>query len=137
MNAKSVFAALAALAVSMILAVPAFAELTIVPPQGTWAAYPEPVVLYQTQVQQPINADGSSNFKFNGKSVIPVKFALSKGTGPFLFESIFSNASSADDFSFLNWQSSTALTFANITKLSAVYLFTDGDCAAGSLRWTV
>ena len=42
-------------------------------------------------VQQPINADGSSNFKANGKAVIPVKFALSQGPGAFVFESIWSD----------------------------------------------
>jgi hypothetical protein len=93
-------------------------------------------------VQQPINADGSSNFKANGKAVIPVKFGLSQGTGPFVFESIFSDnsndpATKANDYSFLDWQSKTPLTFADLTKLIANYQFTDGDCAGGSLRWTV
>ncbi len=48
---------------------------------GTWAAYPGQSTTYGAAVQQPINADGSSNFKANGKAVIPVKFALSQGTG--------------------------------------------------------
>jgi hypothetical protein len=104
---------------------------------GTWTAYPGQSTTYSAAVQQPINADGSSNFKANGKGVIPVKFALSQGTGAFAFESIFSDAATSNDYSYLNWHSATPLTFADITTLSAVYAFTDGDCAGGSLRWTV
>lgn len=58
---------------------------------GTWAAYPGQTGVYQTSVQQPINADGSSNFKANGNAVIPIKFGLASGSGPFVFESIGSN----------------------------------------------
>src|SRR6188474_2708915 len=76
---------------------PAFASAN-----GTWAAYPGQSTSYQTSVQQPINADGSSNFKSNGKAVIPVKFGLSQGTGPFVFESIGSDTSIDNDYSFLS-----------------------------------
>ena len=31
----------------------------------------------------------------------------------------------------------TAVTFGQITNLSANYAFTQGDCAGGSLRWTL
>ena len=51
-------------------------------PAGTWALYPEQSNTYATSVQQPINADGTSNFKSNGKAVIPVKFSLSTAPGP-------------------------------------------------------
>ena len=56
-----------------------------------------------------------------------------------MFQSIFSDnpAVTNNDYSFLDWQSSTPLTFVQLTELSAVYQFTDGDCAGGSLRWTV
>jgi len=106
---------------------------------GTWGAYPGQSTTYGAVVQQPINADGSSNFKANGKTVIPVKFALAQGTGAFVFESVFSDnpATTANDFSFLSWRPSTPLTFADVTELSAIYAFTDGDCAGGSLRWSV
>jgi hypothetical protein len=106
---------------------------------GTWTAYPGQSTSYGAAIQQPINADGSSKFKSNGNAVIPVKFALSQGTGAFVFESIFSDNPSvtANDYSFLSWQSSTPLTFAQLTQLIAIYQFTDGDCAGGSLRWTV
>ncbi len=55
----------------------------------------------EAAVQQPINADGSSNFKANGKAVIPVKFALSQGIGAFVFESICSDTSRpTNDYSY-------------------------------------
>lgn len=56
-------------------------------------------------VQQPINADGSSNFKANGRAVIPVKFTLSQGLGAFVFESIYSDnpGITDNDFSYLSF----------------------------------
>jgi hypothetical protein len=130
--------ALAALVVAGLLVSPAAAS-TVTTSNGTWTAYPGQSTTYGAAVQQPINADGTSNFKANGKTVIPVKFALSQGTGAFAFESIFSDnpAVTSNDYSFLSWRSNTGLTLADITQLSAVYAFTDGDCAGGSLRWTV
>jgi hypothetical protein len=104
---------------------------------GTWTLYPAQASTYTTAVQQPINADGSSNFKANGKGVIAVKFALSSGTGPAVFESVGSDAATANDFSFLSFAADPALTFSDITTLSAVYSFTQGDCHGGSLRWQV
>ena len=105
---------------------------------GTWTAYPGQAAVYQTSVQQPINADGSSNFKANGKAVIPMKFGLSTGLGPFVFESIGSNVSTADDFSYVSFApSSSTITFNDITELSSIYEFIDGDCHGGSLRWQV
>jgi hypothetical protein len=104
---------------------------------GTWTAYPGQQATYQTTVQQPINADGSSNFKANGKAVIPVKLALSQGTGAFIFESYYDSDPSTYPYSFLEFDPSTLPTLAEISQLSAVYNFTVGDCHAGSLRWTV
>jgi hypothetical protein len=88
-------------------------------------------------VQQPINADGSSNFKANGNAVIPIKLGLASGSGPFVFESIGSNSSTPDDISYVSFTPSSPLTFSEITELSAVYEFTLGDCHGGSLRWQV
>ncbi len=120
---------------------------------GTWTAYPGQATVYQASVQQPINADGSSNFKYSGKSVIPVKFSLSSGLGPFVFESIRSDDTTIDDgggmcgtgsggdhandCSFLSFTPSSTLTFAQITSLVANYSFTLGDCHGGALRWSV
>jgi hypothetical protein len=117
----------------------ASASQVVTTPNGTWTAYPGQSTTYQAAVQQPINADGSSNFKANGRAVIPVKFALSQGTGPFVFQSIFSDNPGVtnNDYSFLEFDPNTPPTLAQLTHLIAVYAFTDGDCADGSLRWTV
>jgi len=107
---------------------------------GTWAAYPGQSTTYGAAVQQPINADGSSNFKANGRGVIPIKFALSQGTGAFVFESIGTDTATTNDFSILQWQAKAAngpITLNQLTTLIADYVFTVGTCKAGSLRWTV
>jgi hypothetical protein len=69
--------------------------------------------------------------------VIPVKFALSQGLGPFVFESIWSDAGTDNDYSFLSFAPTSTVTFNDITELSAAYAFTTGDCHGGSLRWQV
>jgi hypothetical protein len=109
---------------------------------GTWTAYPGQSTLYKTDVQQPINADGSSRFKFNNHSVIPVKFRLSTGRGPLIFHSIWSDQPPKSDpeftdYSYVSFDPSTDLTFSQITSLTASYQFTDGDCGGGSLRWEI
>jgi hypothetical protein len=104
---------------------------------GTWTAYPGQSASYGAAVQQPINADGSSNFKANGRAVIPVKFALSQGLGAFVFESISSPSPTEYEYSFLSFTPVGTVTFNDITQLSAVYAFTTGDCHGGSLRWSV
>ena len=136
---RSISLTIAVLLIASLVVTPALASTVVTTPNGTWTAYPGQSTVYQTSVQQPINTDGSSNFKANGKAVIPVKFGLAQGTGAFVFESIWSDnaTNNANNYSFLTWQSSTPMTFANIVELSAVYAFTDGDCAGGSLRWTV
>lgn len=115
----------------------AAADTVVTTVNGTWDAYPGQQALSQTSVQPPINADGSSNFKANGKAVIPVKFALSQGTGPFVFESILSDTDAANDYSFLSFTPSAPVTFNEITELSSVYAFTTGNCHGGALRWSV
>jgi hypothetical protein len=138
------------LLVAMALAVPVAASGATT---GSWSAYPGQSTIYQTQVQQPINADGSSVFSNDTKSVIPVKFALLSGLGPFAFESIYKDNTSADDgggtcgtgsgadhandCSFLSFTPAAATTFDQITNLVANYTFTLGDCHGGSLRWSV
>jgi hypothetical protein len=126
-------------AAALMAASPSSASTIVNTSHGTWTAYPGQSTTYQTAVQQPVNADGTSNFKANGKAIIPIKLRLSQGTGAFAFKSIFSNnpATTTDDYSYLNWHPSAPLTFADITSLVANYDFTTGDCAGGSLRWTV
>lgn len=109
---------------------------------GTWYAYPGQSTTYQAAIQQPINTDGSSNFSGNGHAVIPVKFALSQGTGPFVFRSIFSdgtdpNPNTTNDYSYLVFEPTTPPTLAEVTQLIANYTFTTGNCQGGSLRWTL
>jgi hypothetical protein len=104
---------------------------------GNWTTYPGQAATYETAVQQPINADGSSNFKANGKAVIPIKFALKQGLGEFRFESIFSDLGTDNDASFASFTPSTTLLFKDLTNLVANYAFTLGNCHGGSLRWSV
>src|SRR5512141_2325980 len=127
--------ALAVVFAAGLLVTPASASTNVTTPNGTWTAYPGQQAIYQTSVQQPINTDGSSNFKANGKTVIPVKFSLSQGLGAFVFESIYSDNTStndgngtcgtgsgadhANDCSFLTFTPSTTVTFNDITRLSA------------------
>ena len=117
---------------------------------GAWTAYPGQTTISETAVQQPINADGSSNFKANGKGVIPIKFSLRQGLGAFAFDSIYSDDDTetavpgtpcADELpnncAFLTFTPSGALNFADVATLASNYAFADGDCHGGSLRWSV
>lgn len=106
---------------------------------GTWQLYPPQSTTYTTKVQQPINADGSSVFKNNGNSAIPVKFGLSTSPGPVVFQSILSNnpGNTTDDYSYLTFTPGSPLTFQGLGTLSAVYTFTQGNCHLGALRWSV
>jgi hypothetical protein len=125
--------------------------------QGTWTLYPAQTfsetsttttgTAYKTVVRPPINADGSSNWPAK-RGVIPVQFDLlaassttvttTKTWNPPVFESIYGNASTDDDFSYLSFQpTSTTMRFSDITDLTADYAFTLGDCHGGSLRWSV
>ena len=106
-------------------------------PAGTWVLYPEQTNSYATSVQQPINADGTSNFKSNGKAVIPIKFSLSTAPGPAIFQSIVGDADTANDYSFLSFTPTSPLFFSAISNLTAGYAFTGGNCHGGSLRWSV
>lgn len=144
---------IALVAAATVVAVAAFTTAAWAVLGGTWVAYPGQPPTYQTEVQQPINADGTSNFKWNAKAVIPVKFSLKQGLGEFKFESIYSNNTSpndgggtcgtgsgadhADDCAFLSFTPSSSTTFGEITTLVANYAFTLGDCHGGSLRWSV
>jgi hypothetical protein len=104
---------------------------------GTWTLYPHQATLYSVQVNQPVNADGSSVFKSNG--VIPLQFTLSTGIGPVVFESIGSNnpTVTADDYSVLSFSPTLPTLVSQITTLKANYAFATGNCHGGSLRWSV
>jgi hypothetical protein len=112
------------------------ADTTVATSNGVWTAHPGQSTTYQTTVQ-PINADGTSNFKASGKAVIPVKFSLSIGTGPLVFESVLSDALPDNDYSFASFTPSASVLFKDITRLSSTFTFTEGNCFGGSLRWSV
>jgi hypothetical protein len=124
---------------------------------GTWSSYPPQTSssqtttsagtpVYKTAVRPPINADGSSNFSVK-RGVIPVQFDLlaapttttttTKTYNPPVWESIGSDVATINDFTIARLTLNPTLTFAQITNLSADYLFTMGDCVGGSLRWDV
>jgi hypothetical protein len=109
---------------------------------GNWVLYPPQESSYTTLVQEPIKADGSSNFKSTGKSVIPIKFKLSTSPGPVILQSILSdgsdsNSDTTNDYSFLSFTPASPLSFNDITSLIASYTFTEGNCHGGALRWSV
>lgn len=113
---------------------------------GAWTLSPAVPTAYQTQVNPPIAADGSSVFPAK-RGVIPVQFSLSTAPGPITFESIGSDgyygynigtgSDYADDCSYLSFSLNQSITFSQLTNLSAGYVFTEGDCHGGSLRWSV
>jgi hypothetical protein len=125
--------ALGALLVGGLLASPASAATTT----GTWEQYPTGATEYQAQVQQPINTANTSNWSSKSKGAIPVMFTLSSRVGPAAFESIGSDATTANDYAYVSFTLSPAITFNDITMLKTNYNFTLGDCHGGSLRWSV
>jgi hypothetical protein len=131
--------AVTAFAAALFFGVAASGSTVVTTVNGTWTAYPGQGTVYSAAIQQPVNADGSSNWPAKSKGGIPLMFQLSSGTGPFVFQSIWTDnpTNTTNDYSFLSWQSSTPFTFSQLTKLIANYNFTSGDCAGGSLRWTV
>ena len=98
---------------------------------GPWTTYPAQTAVYGVNVQQPINADGTSVYKA-ARGVIPVQFSLQSGVGSLVFSSTTTNA-----YSYVSYAPPTALTVAGITNLSANYLFTFGNCAGGAIRWSI
>jgi hypothetical protein len=107
---------------------------------GDWTLYPPIVSTYQAQTLQPVNNNGSSNYAASTTDSIPLRFTLFRKTQtPVRFQSIFSDnpGNTADDFSFLSFSPSAPMTFADITNLSAVFSYTQGQSNAGSLRWEI
>jgi hypothetical protein len=131
----SVGLALGALLVVGLLASPASGATAT----GTWVQYPTGATEYQAEVQQPINTANTSNWSAKSKGGIPVMYKLSSRIGPAAFESIYSDnpANTANDFAFLSFSPDTAITFNDLTDLTANYAFSLGDCHGGSLRWQV
>jgi hypothetical protein len=113
---------------------------------------------YQSAVRPPINADGSSNWPAK-RGVIPVQFdllaaptttttttktydppvwqSLHDGSWPYTFLQLCLKKDLHGPGFCPDAPVTPALTFADVQNLSANYLFTTGDCQAGSLRWDV
>lgn len=89
----------------------------------------------QSAIRQPLNADGSSNFKNNGR-VVPVQFDLKSRQTPIL-ESLLGDADPNNDFGSMSFTPSSALAFGDITTLKADYSFLAGNCGGGALRWSI
>jgi len=132
MPKRSIAVLAAAFLASAALAAPAFAATTT----GSWSQYPTGATVYQAQIQQPINPDGSSNWPAKSKGGIPIMFSLSSGTEPAVFESIGSDTNTANDYAYASF-APASLTFNGIGTLKTDYTFTLGDCHGGALRWSV
>ena len=113
---------------------------------------------YQSAVRPPINADGSSNWPAK-RGVIPVQFdllsaptitttttktynppvwqSLQDGSWPYTFLQLCLKKDLHGPGFCPDAPAVPALTFNDIQNLRADYLFTTGDCQAGSLRWDV
>jgi hypothetical protein len=151
----SALAGVVTLLLAGLLVVPANAATTT----GTWYFHPAQTFttttttaagppMYKSAVRAPINADGSSNWPAK-RGVIPVQFDLlaapttttttTKTYDPPVWQSLQADGSvSYATFCLVTLCASPGtLTFSQITNLSADYLFTTGDCKAGSLRWTI
>lgn len=118
---------------------------TMDPPQTfTDSSVTTTTTSYKAAVRGAVNADGTSNFSAK-KGVVPVQFdllaapatttATTRTYAPPVWESVQSTGtySVAD----LSLDPATVVTFNDITNLSATYLFTEGTCHGGSLRWTL
>jgi hypothetical protein len=143
-------AVLAGLFVAAI-ALPALPASAVGPTTGTWYSYPPQTfttetstttaTAYKSAVRPPINANGSSNWPAK-RGVIPVQFDLlaapstttttTKTYDPPVWKSL-----SDGSYSLAGLNLSPTLTVNDITNLKADYLFTEGDCFGGSLRWTL
>jgi hypothetical protein len=131
---RRLFVLLAAAALTVSAFVMPVAAVTTT---GTWTQYPTGATEYLAEVQQPINTANTSNWNSKSKGAIPVMFKLSSRVGPAAFESVYSTATTDDDFAYMSFTPSSTLTFNDITNLSTTYAFTTGNCHGGSLRWSV
>ena len=104
---------------------------------------------YQAQIQQPINADGSSVWSAK-KGVIPVQFTLQQATAttttttttdavyPDTLESdIGATYPSVGDYGALSFTPPAGTTLAGITNLTADFTWQTGNNHQGSMRWSI
>jgi hypothetical protein len=101
--------------------------------------------VYKAQVQQPINADGSSVWSAN-KGVIPVQFTLQQATDtkttttttdavyPGLLDS---EPGGSPAYGALSFTPPAGTTVGNIANLTAAFSWLAGNNHTGSLRWSI
>ncbi len=111
---------------------------------GSWSLYPaqpqtsSTQTVYQAQVQQPINPDGSSVWSAK-MGVIPVQFSLQQATktttttGPATLES---TSDGSVPYGYLSFTPS-GLTVADLYQLQADFTWLQGADAGGSPRWQI
>jgi len=106
--------------------------------------------VYQAQVQQPINPNGTSVWAAN-KGVIPVQFTLQQATDtrtttittthyPGILESdasAYSLNPSGIPYGNLSFTPSSSTQVSQITNLTAYFAWLHGQNAGGSLRWQI
>jgi len=159
MHMKRAFGAggLAAVVAAIVLAAGAASASTT---PGEWYSYPPQTFTtsvtnttgfsYKVAVRPPIRAGGTSTWPVK-RGVIPVQFDLlaaptqttttTKTYDPPVWQSL--NADGSVSYAGLclvptsTGCAPSALTFNDITNLSATYAFTTGDCFGGSLRWDI
>jgi hypothetical protein len=116
-----------------LLALVCLPTLPVVAQQWNPYGYYTQPASYSTTVQQPINADGSSVFAAK-KGVIPVKFALSTGTGPLTIISA-TDGNPAHAYGGVTFTLPGAPTLNNLMYLG--FNGTISGCGAGSPRFTL
>lgn len=105
--------------------------------------------VYQAQVQQPINPDGSSVWS-SKRGVIPVQFTLQESTDtrttttttdaiyPGVLESdLGATYPSIGDYGALSFTPPSGTTVGNITNLTADFSWLVGNNHTGSMRWSI
>jgi hypothetical protein len=109
---------------------------------GAWTLQAPSTDSFSAQVQQPINADGSSVFSHKS-STIPVQFKVTDTQG-FTFESLnpsdpnyLTSGNGENDYSALSYTPPAGTTVSGIIDLEAAATFTAGSNGGGALRWSV
>jgi hypothetical protein len=108
---------------------------------GAWTLTAPSTDTYSAQVQQPINANGSSVFNHKS-STIPVQFKVTD-TRSFAFESIVTGSSgitptSDNGFSVASFTTPSGLTVGAIGNLTADFTWLDGTYNhSGGFRWSI
>jgi hypothetical protein len=117
-------------------------------PQGSWNLDAPGGTTYSAQVQQPVNADGSSVFSAKNRT-IPVKYKVT-AQSKFAFESVTNgpwggdsgvtpdtSASNHTDWSYLGYTVPNGTTVKDITNLTANFAWTYGENHSGGFRWAI